>query len=171
MKNKLNSVEVVDIKNYPFARMNLTEVHRQSLRHRSVIVLVYDSNGKLYLQKRNAEKRYYPGRWDLSASGHVYFKESFEDAALRVLKTKLGIEYANIKELTELNASSETGYEFIKLFVLDKPNIVPAPNPDEVESGFFYSMNELEWLLKECRELLAPKLVYLNEIKMLYKMK
>ncbi len=171
MKNKPNSVEVVDIKNSPFARMNLTEVHRQSLRHRSVIVLIYDSNGKLYLQKRSTEKKHYPGRWDLSASGHVYSKESFEDAALRVLKTKLGIEHINIKELTELNASSETGYEFIKLFVLNKSNTVPAPNPNEVESGFFYSMNELEWLLKECRELLAPKLVYLNEIKMLYKMK
>ena len=171
MKNKPNTVEVVDIKNCPFARMNLTEVHRQSLRHRSVIVLIYDSKGKLYLQKRSAEKKYYPGRWDLSASGHVYVKESFEDAALRVLKTKLGIENANIKEIAELEASSETGYEFIKLFVLDKLNTVSAPNPEDVESGFFYSLNELDWLLKECRELLTPKLVYLNDIKILYKTK
>lgn len=171
MKNKINYVEVVDILNRPFAKMNLAEVHRQSLKHRSVMVLVYDSKGKLYLQKRSTEKKYYPGRWDISASGHVYVKEAFKDAAYRVLETKLGIKHADIKEIAELKASSETGYEFIKLFILDKLNTVSPPNPDEVESGFFYSNDELQWLLKECRELLAPKLVFLNDIGMLYKMK
>jgi isopentenyl-diphosphate delta-isomerase len=151
--------------------MDLVEVHRQSLKHRSVIVLLYDNNGKLYLQKRSSEKKQYPGRWDVSASGHVYAKESVKDAAFRVLNSKLGIQNTNIRDITELKASSETGYEFITIFVLDKINTVSAPNSDEVESGYFYSISELDWLLRECRELLAPTLVYLNDIGMLYKIK
>ncbi|WP_244512262.1 NUDIX hydrolase [Maridesulfovibrio ferrireducens] len=171
MKNKINHVEVVDILNRPFANMDLVEVHRQSLKHRSVIVLLYDSNGKLYLQKRSTEKKQYPGRWDVSASGHVYAKESLKDAAFRVLNSKLGIQNTNIRDIAELKASSETGYEFITIFILDKINTVSSPNSDEVESGYFYSISELDWLLRECRELLAPTLVYLNDIGMLYKLK
>ncbi|WP_031484213.1 NUDIX hydrolase [Maridesulfovibrio frigidus] len=171
MKNKINYVEVVDDSDRPLARMNIAEAHRQSLKHRSVIVLLYDSSGELYLQKRSSTKKQYPSRWDVSTSGHVFVTESRKDAAHRVLWTELGIQNAKIKELDKIEASSETGYEFITIYILAKMNVVSTPNPDEVERGYYYSANELDWLIRECRELLTPTLVFLHELEMLYKMK
>ncbi len=171
MKNKLNYVEVVDDFDRPLAKMKIAEAHRQSLKHRSVIVLLYNSCGQLYLQKRSTAKKQYPARWDVSASGHVFVTESRKDAALRILSRELGIQTGHIKELEKIEASSDTGYEFITIYIFKKINVVSGPNPDEVELGYYYSASELDWLIRECRELLTPTLVFLHDLEMLYKMK
>ncbi|CCO24586.1 NUDIX hydrolase [Maridesulfovibrio hydrothermalis] len=171
MKKNIIQVEAVDKNNRPIIVMDIDEVHRQSLRHRSVVVLIYNSEGKLYLQKRSANKTLYSGRWNVSASGHVLSGESLENAALRELKNELGLVNGNIRLLDEIEASSETGYEFITVYVLDKINTIPAPNPEEVESGFYYSESELYWMIREYRELLAPGLVFLYDSGILYRTK
>lgn len=171
MKKNIINVEVVDRNNTPITLMNLNEVHRQSLRHRSVAILIYDTEGKLYLQKRSADKKLYSGRWDVSASGHVYAGESKEKAALRELELELNVKNGNLRPIEEIKASSETGYEFITIFVVDKINSIPSPNPEEVESGYFYSASELKWLVHEYRELLSPNLVFLYEKGILFRLK
>ena len=89
MKNKINYVEVVDDFDRPLAKMNIAEAHRQSLKHRSVIVLLYNSSGQLYLQKRSSTKKQYPSRWDVSASGHVFVTESRKDLVEAVPDSRL----------------------------------------------------------------------------------
>ncbi|WP_321403759.1 NUDIX domain-containing protein [Maridesulfovibrio sp.] len=171
MKKKFIQVEVVDQNNRPLTSMDINEVHRQSLRHRSVIILVYDHEGKLFLQKRSSQKKLYAGRWDVSASGHVRTGESNEKAALRELEHELGIRSASLKLTHEIDASSETGYEFVTLYVLEKQNSIPELNSDEADSGYFYSENELDWLVREYRELLVPALVFLHDRNLLFKFK
>ena len=39
-------------------------VHEQDLLHRAVHVLVFHSNGSLFLQKRSILKDCFPGTWD-----------------------------------------------------------------------------------------------------------
>nr|WP_203544923.1 NUDIX domain-containing protein [Desulfovibrio sp. JC010] len=151
--------------------MDINEVHRQSLRHRSVIILVYDSEGKLFLQKRSPQKKLYAGRWDISAGGHVQTGESSEKAALRELETDLGIRSSNLKLIEEIEASSESGYEFVTLYILEKQNSIPDLNKEEAESGYFYSESEMDWLVRECRELLVPALVFLYDRDLLFKFK
>ncbi|WP_320169777.1 NUDIX domain-containing protein [Maridesulfovibrio sp.] len=167
-KKQISLIEVVDSSDLPLTSMEIKEVHRQSLPHRSVIVLVYDADEKLYLQKRSASKRLYAGRWDVSAAGHVYAGEARFDAALRELKNELGITTGGLRKLKTINASAETGYEFISIYILEKTTAAPVPNPDEVESGYFYSKDELEWLIGEYRELLTPALVFLHDQGLLY---
>ena len=47
------------------------EVHRRKLLHRAVHILIYNSKGEIFLQKRSMSKDSCPGLWDSSASGHV----------------------------------------------------------------------------------------------------
>ncbi|NDV27943.1 NUDIX domain-containing protein [Desulfovibrio sp. JC010] len=171
MKKKFVQIEVVDQNNRPITSMDINEVHRQSLRHRSVIILVYDSEGKLFLQKRSPQKKLYAGRWDISAGGHVQTGESSEKAALRELETDLGIRSSNLKLIEEIEASSESGYEFVTLYILEKQNSIPDLNKEEAESGYFYSESEMDWLVRECRELLVPALVFLYDRDLLFKFK
>ncbi|ACS79994.1 NUDIX hydrolase [Maridesulfovibrio salexigens] len=171
MKKNPVQIEVVDQNNRPLTSMDINEVHRQSLRHRSVIILVYDNEGKLFLQKRSPQQKLYAGRWDVSVSGHVYTGESNEKAALRELENTLRIRSSSLKLIEDIEASSETGYEFISLFVLDKLNTAPELMTEDADSGYFYSESELDWLIREYRELLVPSLVFLNDRNLLFKFK
>jgi len=157
------SAEVMDPEDRPLMVMPLTEIHRQLLPHRSVAVLVYSQEGKLYLQKRSRGKRHFPGRWDISASGHVEPGQAARDTALAELSRKLNIKAEQLRFVRLLPASPGTGFEFTSIFALERVHWQPEPNQDEVEEGFFYSAEEIRYLIREFRELLTPRLVHLWE--------
>jgi hypothetical protein len=47
------------------------DVHRDGDWHRSVHVWLVDGDGRLLLQQRSVHKDTFPGRWDVSAAGHI----------------------------------------------------------------------------------------------------
>ncbi|MCE5250670.1 NUDIX domain-containing protein [bacterium] len=59
--------------------------------HRVVHVLVFDTCGRLYLQKRSQDKDIEPGKWDTSVGGHIMSGEMPEDALIREAEEELGI--------------------------------------------------------------------------------
>jgi isopentenyl-diphosphate delta-isomerase len=156
-------VEVVDAADRPLAVMPLRDVHRQSLRHRSVLVLVYDADHRIFLQKRNRNKSLYPGRWDLSATGHVQAGESRSEAAARELREELGIIADRLRLIRRIPAGQETGFEFVSLYSAGRIAQEPRPNADEVEDGMFTDKAELAYLVENYRDMLTPGLVYFWE--------
>ncbi len=69
------------------------ELHRSpSLIHRVVHVLVFDTHGRLLLQKRSMNKDVAPGKWDTSVGGHLHPGEDVLDAACREMQEELGVE-------------------------------------------------------------------------------
>ncbi len=155
--------EYLDGRDRPLGIMPLSEVHRQSLFHRSVLILVYNPQGKVYLQKRAASKSLYPGRYDVSASGHVQAGESRLEAAIRELDEELGIAVDSLRVVGEAPASPMTGYEFVTLFSAGRIGAVPRPNPKEVSDGLFVDHAELAYMADRFRELLTPGLVHFFE--------
>ena len=163
-------VEFTDERDRPLGVMPLPDVHRQSLRHRSVLVLVYNPENKLYLQKRSEEKKLYPGRFDLSAAGHVRTGEARLDAAARELQKELGLVADRLRLVSEVPASRETGFEFVSLFSAGKFAVEPKPNPREVSDGMFVDHAELAYMVMKFRELLTPGLVHFFEKRVLFPM-
>ena len=161
-------VDVVDANNRLLMVMPLAEVHRQSLRHRSVLVLVYDPQGKLYLQKRSAQKKVYPGRFDLSATGHVRAGEALADAAARELYEELGLTAPSLTLLDTAPASRETNFEFVTLFSAGRIGEPPRPNPGEVSGGMFVDAAELAALARDYRDWLTPAVVHFFEKNALF---
>lgn len=88
---------------------------------------------------------------------------------MRELENTLHIKGPNLRLLEEIEASVDSGNEFISVYVLDKINSIPNPNHEEIETGYFYSDNELDWLIREFRELIAPGLVFLDDIGLLFR--
>lgn len=161
-------VDIVDQHDRPLAIMPKSEAHRQSLYHRSVFVLVFNPAGKLYLQKRGPKKAIYPGRFDLSVTGHVQAGEARLDAALRELQEELGLRVHTLTRLDAIPASEQTGYEFITLFSAGRLAAPPRPNPAEVAGGMFVDGTELAALARGYRDWLTPGLVYFFEKKALF---
>jgi isopentenyldiphosphate isomerase len=84
--------DVVDEHDRVLRRETRAEVHRQRLLHRAVHVLVFNSGGAVYLQRRSAKKDTYPHRWTTSCSGHVDAGEDYETAVVRELAEELGMQ-------------------------------------------------------------------------------
>jgi isopentenyldiphosphate isomerase len=69
-----------------------SEIHgNPSFIHRVVHILVFNSNGSLFLQKRSMHKDVAPGKWDTSVGGHVHSGETLDEAMHREMSEELGI--------------------------------------------------------------------------------
>lgn len=165
---KTEYLEVMDKTNKPLAILPRLEVHRQGLFHRSVIALAYDSNYRLLLQKRTINRTIYPGRWDLSATGHAAPGESTFESAMRELNEEVGIVPPALKLLTVIKASSNTNFEFVYLYSAGRRIGVPIPNPAEVDDIIFITKDDLGSMVREFPDILTPGLVYLWERDFLF---
>lgn len=111
------------------------ELHRLGLRHRAVHILLINGAGKLFLQRRSANKDINPGLWDSSAAGHVDYGEDYDDCARRELLEELGVgEDTGLERLGRLKATADTGWEFIQVYrvVHAGPLVL---NPEEIVDG------------------------------------
>ena len=160
-------VEVVDDNNHPIAVLPKDLANRQLLKHRSVQVLIFNNEKKLYLHKRGKNKRFFPGRWDISARTHPRLGESGEEAAIRILKDKLRMEIDSPQFVRALPACAETGFEYVTIFAVTRNTQQIAPNTEDISEGYYFSKEELICLIKEFRELLTPNLVTLWEAGLL----
>jgi isopentenyl-diphosphate Delta-isomerase len=153
-------LDVVDSRNRPLLVLPRAQVHRQQLFHRSVLILVFDQHNRLFLQKRSRAKLAYPGRWDVSSSGHVLAGESSEGAALRELCEELGLSPSRIGLRLEVPASVETGQEFVTLYATRCSGAEVRTNGNEVEDGCFVDQEELDCMIRDYPELLTPALLH-----------
>ncbi|MFP4072264.1 MAG: NUDIX hydrolase [Desulfovibrionales bacterium] len=167
----LELIEVVDRRNRPLMALPREDVHRQRLLHRSVLILVFDRHNRLYIQKRGLMKTLYPGRWDVSAGGHVLAGESCLDAALREVQEELGVTPERLVLRQEIPAAPETAYEFVSLFSAGSVTAEIFPNEKEVEDGYFVEPGELDYMIREFPELLTPALLFFARQNLLFPVK
>ena len=66
------------------------ETHRRGALHRAISVIIWDSAGRLLLQKRAASKYHSGGSWTNACCGHPRPGEDVEAAALRRLEEEMG---------------------------------------------------------------------------------
>jgi len=133
------------------------EVHKHGHFHRSVHVLVFDTRGRLLVQRRSAAKDVCPGRWDLSVAEHLQPAEQYAAAAVRGLHEELGLcvqmeELQRVKEasLHEVkdDAAGIWDREFNETYVLTRrltEQDVSAlrRDPAEVEAIDWWSVEQL----------------------------
>lgn len=139
--------DVVNDRDEVIGRKPRSEIHRLKLKHRAVHVLVFNSKGELFLQKRSMKKDCFPGTWDSSASGHLDSGESYDACAVRELKEELGVDMANFPErLFKIEARPETGMEFVWVYRLHSEGPFKL-HPEEIECGDWFSSAKLtQWL-------------------------
>ena len=111
--------------------------------HHVVHLHVFNSQGKLYLQKRSTHKDIQPGKWDTAVGGHIDYGETVEDALKRETREELGItEFVPVKNFTYIFESSierEMIYSFRTIY--SGPVV---PDTEELETGKLWSIEEIE---------------------------
>ncbi len=142
--------DVVNERDEVIGQKPRSEIHRLKLNHRAVHVLVFNSRGELFLQKRSMKKDCFPGAWDSSASGHLDSGETYDHCAVRELREEIGLQLAAPPErLFKVAACAETGHEFVWVYrcMAEGPFTL---HPEEIERGDWYGPAALNrWLAKQ----------------------
>jgi isopentenyldiphosphate isomerase len=84
-------VAIVDKQNNVIGAVPRREMRAKRLLHRSTYILVFNSQGALYVQKRTMTKDVFPGYFDPATGGVVLTGESYEVSAVRELEEEMGI--------------------------------------------------------------------------------
>jgi isopentenyldiphosphate isomerase len=84
-------VALVDEQNNVIGSAPRREMRANRLLHRSTYILVFNSRGEIYVQKRTMTKDVFPGYFDPATGGVVLAGESYEVSAVRELEEEMGI--------------------------------------------------------------------------------
>lgn len=161
-------VEILDDQGYPFMVVSLKQARRQKLCYRAVIVLFYDREGLLYLQKRSKHSVLYPELWDVAASSYVAANESGQDAALRCLYSLLGVKSTHCVCRTVIHKPEQFSNLNIAIFQASAPACTPSPDSKEVDSLISVSKNELDVLLRDFPDQISPILNFAATQKLIF---
>ena len=136
-----------------------SEVHRLGLMHRATHVLVFNSSGEVFLQKRSMKKDRQPGLWDSSASGHLDQGEEYDACAVREVREELGLELKAAPErLFKLAASEQTDQEHVWVYRSQAEGPFSL-HPEEIETGGWFTAQEVTRWMKEHPEDFASALL------------
>lgn len=152
---------IVDNNNNVIGETLREEIYEQAHHHRIVHVMLVDTQGRILLQKRRQED----GSLALSSSmgGHVKSKESYSVAANRELREEYKIDYDHeLKPVgditfTDTRADTRGMKKFIQVFTAQIDNTLILKSA-EAESAHFFSLEEIQAMAEENRELFHPEL-------------
>lgn len=143
--------------------LNKKQLHSYGYMHRSSHVFIETFGGGFILQKKakgteNADK------WSSSVSGHVRYKETYRDAAIRETMEELGIKIIeeDLEEIAKIQPCKETGNEFVTLYsyLLAESETVD-PNMDEIDSMIICPLKEIVEDIALNRDKYSPAFILL----------
>jgi isopentenyldiphosphate isomerase len=68
------------------------EAHSKELLHRIALVAIINSDNKILIQHRAANKKLFPGKWDISIAAHVLAGEDAVATAMRETNEEIGFQ-------------------------------------------------------------------------------
>ena len=133
---------VVDEEGNTIGSATRGECHSGSkLLHPVVHLHVFDSEGRLYLQRRPLWKDIQPGKWDTAVGGHVDYGEDVATALRREAREELGITGFGEVFIKAYVFESDRERELVNTFAAtDVDDVRPS---DELDGGRFWPIDEI----------------------------
>ena len=153
--------DIVNERDDVVGRKPRSEVHARGLLHRAIHVMVFNSRGEVFLQKRSLKKDRQPGVWDSSCSGHVDSGEDYDQTAVRELREEIGLRLSSTPEkLFKINACAETDAEFVWVYRCQNDGPFQL-HPDEIETGRWFTPEHVSRWIKDKPQEFAPAFVFI----------
>lgn len=140
--NSAEMLPVVDEAGNIISAASRGECHGGSkLLHPVVHLHVFDSEGRLYLQRRPDWKDIQPGKWDTAVGGHIDLGENVDMALRREAREELGLTDFQPEHLSSYIFESDRERELVNVF---RAVVDTAPEPsDELDGGRFWTLAEI----------------------------
>lgn len=136
----------------------------RNLRRGVVGMVLFNSHGELYIQKRSLNKDIAPGLYEQSARGHIDAGEDPKMAMLRELREELGVHLDDIEFVTSYpfnegisHGRSISSFDFLYVATSDSKITL---DHDEVIGGRWITIKELRKKIDESPELFTPAFLY-----------
>lgn len=145
-------VILVDIKDKEIGIEEKIKAHQEGKLHRAFSIFVFNSKGKVLLQKRAKTKYHSGGLWTNTCCSHPIPKEDIEKTIHRRLKEEMGFDcelkknFSFIYKANFNNDLSEHEFDYVFTGIF---NGKPHPNPKEVEGWKWINSEELKKDIKE----------------------
>jgi isopentenyldiphosphate isomerase/intracellular septation protein A len=115
---------------------------KSKLLHPVVHLHIFNKEGKLFLQKRSANKDIQPGKWDTSVGGHISPGESVEAALHRETIEEAGLKDLKVQFIHKYVWESSREKELVFSFItVTEKN--PVINREEIDEGRFWGIDEI----------------------------
>ena len=155
-----------------YKRINKTIAHKEGICHGISAIALIDKDGKLLIQKRSANKKNEPNKWDLSGAGHINIDETPEKAAVRELFEETGIKveieelklidtYLNKVKLDKNTFINHYTYLFlvqkdidIKTLKMQESEVSEVIFVDKKKYNVFFNNKEMVEAIKYCNKVL-----------------
>ncbi len=135
-------VIIVDENNHETGIAPRHLMRAKRLIHRSTFIFVFDSRGRLLVQRRTATKDMYPGYFDLAAGGVVTAGESYDESARREAAEELGIADTPLTPCFEFYYQDEKNRCFGKVYTCACEGPFSLQR-EEVASAEFRELSEI----------------------------
>ena len=134
--------DVIDENDNVIGQASREECHKKQLLHRGVHVLILNSKGELYIQKRSQKMDTNPGLWTSSASGHVDCGESYKEAAKREMGEEIGIK-SELNEIGKAHVHDPKHNHIITVFSGNSNGPFKTKNA-EIEKAEFVKIEKIK---------------------------
>lgn len=126
-------------------RATRRECHSGSmLLHPVVHLHIFDTSGRILLQRRSESKDIQPGKWDTAVGGHVDYGEDTATALRREVSEELGFVPRNPRSLLRYVFQSDVEREMVNVFHITVGNdFEPHPDPSEIDEVRFWTLDEV----------------------------
>ena len=147
-------LDIVDKHDCVIGRDTRPNIHASGAWHRSSHVVLYNSDGEVFVQLRSMNKDSGGGLWDTSAAGHVDSGESYDQCAVRELYEELGvrIDQSSLLRRCKLDPEQRNGFEFTCVYSVcsDQPLMLQT---EEIDDGVWMSPADLDrWIASRPEE-------------------
>jgi isopentenyldiphosphate isomerase len=133
-------LDVVDENDNVIGRASKVACHiDNSLIHRGVTLLLFDSSNRVFLTKRGELKAESPGALDASVAGHARSGESYEQCVERELREELGVSGVELKKVGKFDCFTASEREIETIFACKFDGELVL---GEAASGKFYTLKE-----------------------------
>ncbi len=149
---EVEKVILVDEKDREVGVGEKLDVHRRGLLHRAFSIFVFDSSGRILLQRRAKKKYHCGGLWSNTCCSHPRPGEPLEKAVHRRLEEEMGFDtdlkriFSFIYRVEFDNGLSEHELDHVFIGFYDGP---VRPDPDEADD---FAWVEPEKVLKDMEE-------------------
>ncbi len=138
----MEEFDIVDENDNIIGKATREESHSKNFLHRTIQVVVLNSNGQMLLQKRSQNMDTMKGYWSSAAGGHVDSGENYLDAAKRELQEEIGIT-ADLEEIGKVTSKHPEHNQLVTIFTCNHDGPF-KPDEREIEKVEFVKPGKIK---------------------------
>lgn len=139
----------VDENDHELGCITRSHAHSGSMKiHRSVGIFIENNKGQILVQQRSKHKDIDPDLWGYSVSGHVTYKDSYLDTAIKEIKEEIGINIDDLLDLGKFLIKTKAEKEMTSFYKAKVREINLKLDPTEVEQVKWVALSKLSDFVK-----------------------